>query len=338
MSIIFVFLIAASPIHMSHSSHTYLSRYCFHVMARLGSGILLMIHLSFCNPHPEAAAPNKAEGFLYDLESPDARYKLPDYLEEISGLSYISKGKLACVQDEKALIYMLNLEQEKVVKKYDFGKDADYEDIAVVDKTAYVLRNDGDIYRIEDFRKKGRKVRKFETPLKEKNDTEGLAYDPVSSSLLIACKGSPSIDKDQPYEGYKAIYKFDLEEEELLEDPYLLIDLEGLSSYRDLSSFKRFSLRVAKGLRMIESETSFQPSGLAIHPVHGEFYIISSVGKLLIILDREGNVQDVKELDPKLFRQPEGICFSPDGDMYISNEGQGGKGYILKFNIHATRE
>ena len=52
----------------------------------------------------------------------------------------------------------------------------------------------------------------------------------------------------------------------------------------------------------------------------------------------EGKVQDVKELDPKLFRQPEGICFSPIGDMYISNEGQGGKGYILKFNIHATQQ
>ena len=46
----------------------------------------------------------------------------------------------------------------------------------------------------------------------------------------------------------------------------------------------------------------------------------------------------VKELDEKLFRQPEGICFSPEGDMYISNEGQGGKGYILKFNIHATED
>ena len=83
--------------------------------------------------------PPAEDPFDYDLERQDARYKLPDYLEEISGLSYIGKGKIACVQDEKAIIYILNLEQEKIVKKYDFGKDADYEDIAVVDKTAYIL-------------------------------------------------------------------------------------------------------------------------------------------------------------------------------------------------------
>jgi uncharacterized protein YjiK len=324
--------------HMPHTSHSYLSRHFFPYLARIGSLIVIVMHLSFCNPPPDVDVPHTGEGFSYDLETPDARYKLPGYLEEISGLSFISKGKVACVQDEKALIYVLNLEKEKLIEKVDFGKDADYEDIAVVDKTAYVLRSDGDIFRIKDFRKKNRKVRKFETPLKEKNNTEGLAYDPLSTSLLIACKGSPSIDKDKPFKGFKAVYRFDLKEEELVEDPYFLIDLDELTGYRDLSSLKRFSLRVAKGLRMIESETIFKPSGIALHPIDDDFYIIASKGKLLIILDREGKVRDVKELDPKLFRQPEGICFSPDGDMYISNEGQGGKGYILKFNIHATRE
>jgi hypothetical protein len=89
---------------------------------------------------------------------------------------------------------------------------------------------------------------------------------------------------------------------------------------------------------LVESETSFQPSGIAIHPRSEEIYIISSVGKLLIILNREGKVLDVKEFDPAIFRQPEGICFSPEGDMYISNEGQGGKGYVLKFKLHERIE
>lgn len=314
-----------------HKFYNYGFLHGFRILALL----LSTVFISFCKSDTAHKKTLGEDPFAYDLETPDERYKLPDYLEEISGLSYFGKGKIACVQDEKAFIYVLNLEQEKIVKKFGFGSDADYEDIAVDDKTAYVLRNDGDIYRIKDFRKKDRKVKKFETQLKEKNDTEGLAYDPLTSSLLIACKGSPSIDKDKPYEGYKAIYRFDLEEEELLEEPHFLIDLERLDSYKDQSSFSKLSLRVAKRLRLIESGTSFKPSGLAIHPVFGEIYIISSVGKMLIILDRRGKVQDVKELNPILFRQPEGICFSPTGDMYISNEGQGGKGYILKFKIHA---
>ncbi len=274
------------------------------------------------------------DSFRYDLESPDDRYKLPKYLEEISGLSYYGKGKIACVQDEKAHIYILNLEKEKIIDKYDFGSDADYEDISVVGKTAYILRNNGHIYRIKNFKKKDRKVKKFPTPLKEKNDTEGMAYDPLLNALLIACKGSPSIEKENLYEGFKAIYKFDLEEGELDRKPYYLIDLQRLDNYIDHSAFTRLSVRVAKRLRLIESETSFKPSGISIHPIDGEVYIISSVGKLLIVLNRSGKVQNVIELDPKIFRQPEGICFSPKGDMFISNEGQGGKGYILKFRIH----
>jgi uncharacterized protein YjiK len=296
--------------------------------------VICLVFVSFCKPTTIDMIPPVDPLFKYDLESPDDKYKLPDYLEEISGLSYYGKGKIACVQDEKAHIYILNLDKEKIVEKYDFGNDADYEDISVVGNTAYILRNNGHIYRIKNFKKKDRKVKKFPTPLKEKNDTEGMAYDPSSNSLLIACKGSPSIEKENLYEGFKAIYKFDLEEGELLREPHFLIDLKRLDSYIDRSAFTKLSVRVAKGLRLIDSETSFKPSGIAIHPLDGEIYIISSVGKLLIILNLSGKVQNVIELDPKLFRQPEGICFSPKGDMFISNEGQGGKGYILKFRMH----
>jgi len=305
---------------------------------RVSSLLACVLFLSFCKPKSSPALPRDEDPFAYELEKPDDRYKLPAYLEEISGLSFYGKGKIACIQDEKATIYVLNLEQERIVKKYDFGKDADYEDIAVMNKTAFVLRNDGDIYRIKDFRKKDRKIKKYETALREKNDTEGLAFDPLSYSLLIACKGSPSIEKDKLYEGYKAIYTFDLEEEKLIEKPLFLIDLDRIDSYKDQNTFSKLSLRVAKRLHLIESESNFQPSGLAVHPIYGEIYIISSVGKMLMVLDRHGKIKDVRELDPFLFRQPEGICFSPSGDMYISNEGKGGKGYILKFKFHGTPE
>ena len=322
----------SSPLHIK--LHIFY-KWGYYSKFRILGLVVCTILISFCNPGTEGKIPPAKDFLRYDLESPDARYSLPKYLEEISGLSYYGKGKIACVQDEKANIYILNLEKEKIIDKYDFGSDADYEDICVVGSTAYILRNNGHIYRIKKFKKKDRKIKKFTTPLKEKNDTEGMVHDPSSNSLLIACKGSPSIEKENPYEGYKAIYRFDLEEEKLVKTPHILIDLERLDSYIDQSAFSRFSVRVAKRLRLIESETSFKPSGIAIHPIDGEIYIISSVGKLLIIMNSSGKVQNVIELDPKLYRQPEGICFSPTGDMFISSEGQGGKGYILKFGIHA---
>lgn len=272
--------------------------------------------------------------FGYSLDHPDKKIKLPSYLEEISGISFYGNEKIACIQDEKAYIYVLSLKKEDIIKKHDFGENADYEDLVIIGSSAYILRSNGEIYRVEDFKKKSRNVKKIKTALREKNDTEGMAYDALSNSLLITCKESPSINDDNKYDGYKAVYRFDIEEEELDKKPYFLIDLNRLDSYIDRNSFVKLSLKVAKSLRLVESETSFKPSGISIHPISGDVYIISSVGKLLIILNQNGKVKDVKELDPKIFRQPEGICFSPDGDMFISSEGQGGKGYILKFEYN----
>ena len=51
-------------------------------------------------------------------------------------------------------------------------------------------------------------------------------------------------------------------------------------------------------------------------------------------VNRKGKILDLQDLDTEIFSQPEGICFSPSGDLFISNEGKGRKGYILKFGLH----
>jgi uncharacterized protein YjiK len=297
----------------------------------IGAGLIFWI--LFVSFPAGGRIPPGQDNFKYDLAKPVDRYKLPKYLEEVSGLSYYGNGKIACVQDEQANIYVLDLEKEEIIDKHDFGDDADYEDIVIVKKTAYILRNNGTIYRVKDFKKKDRKVKKYPTELNEKNDAEGMAYDSQANALLIACKGSPSIGKENSYEGHRAIYKFDLEKKELETTPHFLIDLNQLDSYMDRSRFNKLSVKLAKSLRLMERETSFKPSGIAIHPLDGDIYIIASVGKLLIILNRDGKIRELKELDPELFLQPEGICFSPEGNLFISSEGKGEKGYILEFEL-----
>ena len=77
--------------------------------------------------------------FLYDLTKPDSVYQLPSYLREISGISYFSKDKIACIQDEKAKIYIFDTKRGEVTSKIDFGKDGDYEDISIVKNDAYLV-------------------------------------------------------------------------------------------------------------------------------------------------------------------------------------------------------
>ena len=275
--------------------------------------------------------------FQYDLDLPDERYLLPGYLQEISGISYYQEDKILCVQDEKAVIYVLGLDKKGIINRYEFGNKGDYEDIAVINQTAYVLRSDGRVFGIENFDKENRKVKEYNTPLSTKNDTEGLVYDEFSNSLFIACKGSPSVEKENPHKGYKAIYKFVIGEMKLLKKPEFLIDLNKSDSYSDVNLLTGSFLGKVKKHQLAERLASFQPSGLAIHPFNNEIYIISSAGKILVILDRKGKVLDLQDLNSNIFYQPEGICFSPSGDMFISNEGRRGYGYILKFSLHNNK-
>jgi uncharacterized protein YjiK len=274
---------------------------------------------------------------LYDLENPDERYLLPKYLIEISGLSYYKEDRILCEQDEKAEIYVLSMDKKEIISKYVFGKKGDFEDIAVIKQTVYMLRSDGRIFRIENFEKENRKVKEYKTPLSSKNNTEGLVYDRTSNSLLIACKGSPAIEKDKPHKGYKAIYRYDLGEMKLDKKPEFLIDINSADSYRDVNLLTRFKSDHDGKLQPEESETGFHPSGIAINPVNDQIYIISSAGKILVIIDRKGKILDLHALDPEIFVQPEGICFSPSGDLFISSEGKEGKGYVLKFKLRRNQ-
>ncbi len=60
-------------------------------------------------------------------------------------------------------------------------------------------------------------------------------------------------------------------------------------------------------------------------------YLVSHAGKQLLVYDEEKRIKAFIPLDKSLFKQPEGICFSPEGTLFISNESQGGRGNILTF-------
>jgi len=78
----------------------------------------------------------------------------------------------------------------------------------------------------------------------------------------------------------------------------------------------------------------FSPSGIAIHPTTYQIYILSSQGKTLSIFDSSKKLVAIIFLNKKEHLQPEGICFSPDGDLFISNEGKGISGAkLMHYNL-----
>jgi uncharacterized protein YjiK len=253
----------------------------------------------------------------YDLKSPKKRWKLPSELKEISGITLLDDNTILCIQDEDGTVYSFDLRKEKLKHKIKFGKPNDYEDIAIVKNTVYVLKSDGQLHSFALTNSNELDAVKFSTPLSYKNNTEGLAYDAMHRRLLIACKESPSIH--EKLEKGRAVYAFDLDEDRLIETPVIFI-----SKVQFMEAIQKYGLNMKKHVQ-------YQPSGIAIHPSNGEIVIICSLGKILILLDPQGNIERLVPLDPELFVQPEGICFGPDGDLFIASEGKQGKGYILKF-------
>ncbi len=274
-------------------------------------------------------SPDLVENRSYDFDNPDVVFELPKALKEISGLSVLDENHLAAIQDEKGKIYKISIDQGKLEKETRFAKDGDFEGIELAGKDLYVLRSDGDIYRIRNFDAKnpGKEVdsKKYETFLSQKHDTEGLGYDSLNNRLLVVCKEDPG----SGYKNSRTIYAFDLASHKLQKDPVLVIDLNQLEQMTPDNPLNSFIRKLAAPLKDL---SGFKPSAIAVHPVTGQTFIVSSVRKLLLAYDDEGALNELWLLSEDLFRQPEGLAFLPNGDLFIASEGGNGRGKLMRFN------
>ncbi len=269
--------------------------------------------------------------FPYELAEPDQKWELPKKLVEISGLSMIDEHRLACIQDEKGNVYIFNLQSGEVERKIYFGEDGDYEGVEIIDKNAWILKSNGTLYEVMNYLEvENPGSTKYPTELSKKNDAEGLAYDPISHTLLIACKGHPFLDEKEGKE-FKALYSFDLEKKQLNLNPFLLVVMDTVKYYKNYNTMTQLGIELLAYFDGSKGDLSFQPSGIAIHPITGNFYIMGSVGNLMMVFSREGRMLAMIKLRSKYYPQPEGMCFGSDGKLYIANEGDDKKGTILMF-------
>ena len=296
------------------------------------SPLFLLIFLFSCH------APDRAAGlvyltsakatFPYDLQDPDRRIVLPGDLQEVSALSWLGDDVLGMVQDERGKIYEFDIGEEEVVGDYRFWENEDYEGIEMVNDVIFTLQSDGDIFEVHGYKNKEPKVWKHENSLRKKNDTEGLGYDPETHSLLIACKASPHLEEMKGLKGSRAVYAFDLKSRRLNEKPFLVISLDSIRKSLNEGPITTFSRNVVNALG---DDLTFKPSCIARDPQTGHFWIISSVGRLLVVVNRKSEIMYVERLRSGLFNHPEGICFSPNGTLFVSNEGDEGVPTLLIF-------
>ena len=261
----------------------------------------------------------------YSFDHPDTLITLPKDLQEISGLTILDDQTLGAVQDEKGKLYLLNLNTGEIENDLRFDKDGDYEDLARVGDSVYVLRSNGTLHEITDWRANNLETIKHKTKLSEKHDTEGLVYDAPNHRLLIACKefaGKGLRDR-------KAIYAFDLTTKTLLKEPVYTINLAAFSEQIGPEGGPNDAVRRALGSTFDMS--GFKPSALGLHPITGHLYVLSSVRKALVVLNKDSIIEAVWPLSDQLFRQPESMAFLPNGDLFIASEGDGQKATLVRY-------
>lgn len=269
----------------------------------------------------------EADGFSfqYNLREADGKIRLAEILTEISGLSHFNDSILVAVQDEQGIVFHIHKETGEITKRDHFQKSGDFEGIEHIGKDLWIIESTGHLYHISE----DRKFKKTKTFLEARNNAEGLTYDPLNNQLLIICKGKALKRKEN--HSIKAIYAYDLEKQELKKEPHLKIHLDSIYQHIHHSGMGKAGLRLLRFLNRSNKDLRFKPSGIAIHPKDGHYYILGAVGKLLVVLSKEGDLKSVVRLRESLFPQAEGICFSEDGDLYIASEGDKEDSFIVEF-------
>jgi hypothetical protein len=248
----------------------------------------------------------------YDLTRP---YKLamPLELDEISGVAYYAlDSSIMAINDELGWLYKVHPSNVRRTEKWHFSHGDDFEDIVLIDSIFYALKSNGNIISFH-FRSDSIIGQEHVFALGT-SEFETLYQDTVSSDLVLICKDCESDKKKLLsvflYNRYTGLYSkapFDI-------DAKRIAELLGKKSIR------------------------FKPSAAAIHPITGELYIVSAVNKLLVISDVRGNVLAAHRLDPSVFKQPEGLCFTPSGSLIISNESAGnGLANILIYKYQPSK-
>ena len=224
------------------------------------------------------------------------QWDLPQELNEVSGIAFIGDNRFACVQDEEGFIFIYNTSDRKIESKISFAGAGDYEGITLVGNTAYVVRADGMLYEIVNYQSAKPTITNYKTALSVKNNIEGLTFDKENNRLLLAVKDEDLVSGDQ-----KGVYAFDLATKKLNNQPVYAVS----TSHKLLSGKKK--------------NKAVRPSAIGIEPVKENIYIIDGPQSRLLMLDKTGQLVEVKELG-KEFAKPEGITFDPSGRMFISNE------------------
>lgn len=273
-----------------------------------------ILSLSFITISCVYKKPNGIENPVgYDLNESE-KFNLPEILLEVSGIAFNKDNAdfIYAQQDEDGSVFKIPMGTKEYTAT-KFAKKGDYEDIAICKEWVIVLKSNGELFSFpigEINNEKANSVIENDKLL-PKGEYEGMYADETSGNVYVLCKSCKSDKGNDATSGY-------------------ILNLQNDGSLKLTGNFLVDVTKIDQitGKR----KGKFKPSAFAINPISREWFIISSVNKVLLIADDNFKIKDAFHLSGNIFNQPEGIAFDSIGNLYISNEGsETQEGNILKF-------
>ena len=246
----------------------------------------------------------------YNLNSPEV-FRLPSVLDEISGIAF-HQGRADTVyaeQDEEGRMFYFH-PGDQTVGETKFGKKGDYEDIQIFREQVIMLRSDGVLFSFPLSGAVNKKVDGVqEQELLPAGEYEGLYADDAGAKLYVLCKHC-----DEKTSKTTTGYIFSFGNNGMVQPAgSFVIDVTSIAE------------------KAGDKKLKFEPAALAWNQQNNQWYILSSVNKMLVTADSAWNIKKVYPLNPSLYNQPEGIAFDRAGNLYIANEkGNTGSATLLR--------
>jgi hypothetical protein len=246
---------------------------------------------------------------VYLLQGEKTEWIMPKELNEISGIAFLDDHTLACVQDEKGIIFLYDLQKSEVIQRITFAGNGDFEGIALKGKNAYVVTGDGLLYEVANFLTDP-EVNLYSLSLPNEAESEAICYDSISGRLLLAFKNHR---KDGINPG---IFTFDTEKKAFTDTAVIQVDFRSAAlRKKDRDHYRKL----------------WEPADLAVG-ADGTIFMIDAINGHLMQLTPQGKLEKLILVDRKTIRHPEGIAIATDGSIYLCNDANNeGKGKIVKW-------
>ena len=224
------------------------------------------------------------------------QWTLPDRLREISGLALTADQRLLAVADEAAIVYEVDYEAGRLVKSFALGRPVergDFEGIAVLDDTIWLMTSDGDLYAAPEGGNGDQvEFQRFETKIGKQCELEGLTAIASPPSLALLCKDGRDRKKLRIH-----------------------VWVPGEGVVREIRLPEK-AMEEAIGRKQV------RPSGLQAESGSGDWIIIAARDQAVYRVSSDGEFRGViMRLAADRHRQAEGIAITDDGRLLIADEG-----------------